>query len=121
MNSSIGWLCMLPNEHREDHVREAVYGRCRAERIEPPSTGRIDRFVCSAFHAFEERWCAAVLERVGPTTQNALDELLVTGPAEDGTGEQTESRRSVLNELEAGAGATGCGLGFPLQIEAAEP
>jgi hypothetical protein len=59
----------------------------------------------SAFHAFEERWCAAVLERLGPTTQNTLDELLVTGPADDGTGEPAESRRSVLNELKADAGA----------------
>jgi hypothetical protein len=84
---------------------KAVYERCRAQRIEPPSIGRIDRFVRSAFHAFEERWCAAVLERLGPTTQNALDELLVTGPADDGTGEPAESRRSVLNELKADAGA----------------
>ena len=35
----------------------------------------------------------------------ALDELLATGPADDGTGEPAESWRSVLNELKADAGA----------------
>jgi Domain of unknown function (DUF4158) len=41
----VAWLVthVLPNEHREDQVREAVFDRCRAQRIEPPSTGRIDR------------------------------------------------------------------------------
>jgi integrase/recombinase XerD len=48
---------VLPHDHSEEHVREAVFERCRVLRIEPPSGGRIDRLVRSAFHSFEERWC----------------------------------------------------------------
>jgi hypothetical protein len=45
----VAWLVahVPPNEHREDHVCEAVFERCRTQRIEPPSTGRIDRLVRS--------------------------------------------------------------------------
>src|SRR6266581_435913 len=107
-NELVTWLAdqVLPREHREEHVREALFGRCRALRIEPPSVGRVDRLIRSAFHSFEERWCASVLEQLGGATQRALDELLITDPADDGTEvEAAESRRSVLNELKADAGA----------------
>ena len=104
----IAWLIaeVLPHEHREDHIREAVFERCRSLRIEPPSTGRIDRLVRSAFHRFEAHWCASVFERLSAETQRALDDLLATGSADDETDAQTtESRRSILNELKADAGA----------------
>jgi hypothetical protein len=79
-NELVAWLVeqVLPQEPREDHVREALFERCRALHIEPPSSGRIDRLVRSAFHSFEERWCASVLERLDVATQRALDDLLVT-------------------------------------------
>ena len=104
----VTWLAerVLPQEPREDHVREALFERCRALRIEPPSVGRIDRLVRSAFHSFEERWCASVFEQLGTARQRALDDLLVTGSADDETdAEAAEGRRSVLNELKADAGA----------------
>src|SRR5258708_39618723 len=83
--SSFAWLVaqVLPREHREDHVREAVFDRCRALRVEPPSAGRVDRLIRSAFHTFEERWCASVFEQLTAATQLALDELLVTPSAND--------------------------------------
>jgi len=104
----VEWLAehVLPNEHREDQVREALFDRCRAQRIESPSTRRIDRLVRSAFHTFEERWCAAVLERLELATQEALDGLLETGSADDSQdADAAENRRSVLNDLKADAGA----------------
>jgi hypothetical protein len=102
---------VLPHDHREEHVREAVFERCRALRIEPPSSGRTDRLVRSAFHSFEERWCASVLERLDATTQRALDDLLMAGGADDDRdAEATETRRSGLNELKGDAGANvNCG------------
>ena len=97
---------MLPQEPREDHVGEALFARCRVLRIEPPSSGRIERLVRSAFHSFEERWCASVFERLDVATQRALDDLLLTGSDDDDTNaEATETRRSGLNELKADAGA----------------
>jgi TnpA family transposase len=107
-NELVTWLVqqVLPHDHREEHVGEAVFGRCRALRIEPPSIGRIDRLVRSALHSFEERWCASVLERLDAATQRALDDLLMTGSADDDRdAEATETRRSGLNELKADAGA----------------
>jgi len=74
---------VLPDEHREDHVREAVFDHCRALHIEPPSAGRVDRLTRPAFHIFEQRWCASVFEQLGAATQLVLDELLVTGSADD--------------------------------------
>jgi len=43
----VTWLAerVLPQEPREDHVREALFERCRALRIEPLSIGRIDRLI----------------------------------------------------------------------------
>ena len=107
-NALVAWLAqqVLPQEPREDHVREALFERCRALRIEPPSSGRVDRLVRSAFRGFEERWCAAVLERLDGATQRALDDLLMTGGADDDTNaEATETRRSGLNQLKDDAGA----------------
>lgn len=104
----IGWLVaeVLTHEHREDHVREAVFDRCRSLGIQPPSTGRIDWLVRSAFHRFEARWCASVFERLSAETQHALDDLLANGSAHDETEAETiESRRSVLSELKRDAGA----------------
>jgi len=104
----VTWLAerVLSQEPREDHVREALFERCRALRIEPPSAGRIDRLVRSAFHSFEERWCALVFEQLGTASQRALDDLLVTGSADNETdAEGADGRRSVLNELKADPGA----------------
>jgi hypothetical protein len=107
-NELVTWLAqqVLPQEPREDHIREALFERCRAPRVEPPSSGRIDRRVRSAFHSFEERWYASVFGRLDVGTQRALDDLLVGGGVDDETdAEATESRRSILNELKADAGA----------------
>jgi len=84
----VAWLAerVMPNEQRADHVREAVFERCRVLRLEPPSTGRIDRLGAVGLSYVRG---AAVLERLGVTSQHALDELLVTGRAEDGTDAET--------------------------------
>ena len=39
-------VCELERQH--DRVREQLLVRCRAERIEPPAAGRVDRIVRSA-------------------------------------------------------------------------
>jgi hypothetical protein len=47
-----------------------------------------------------------VFERLDVATQRALDDLLMTGGADDNADtEATESQRSALNELKADAGA----------------
>jgi hypothetical protein len=48
----IEWLAVhvCEVERRPELVRDELLVRCRAERIEPPSPGRIDRIVRSALH-----------------------------------------------------------------------
>ncbi|WP_369188708.1 DUF4158 domain-containing protein [Streptomyces sp. R08] len=45
-------------ELNRDRLAEAVV-RCRGDRMEPPTPGRIARLVGSAVTTFEERFCAA--------------------------------------------------------------
>jgi Domain of unknown function (DUF4158)/Tn3 transposase DDE domain len=50
--------------------------RCRALSIEPPAADRIDRIVRAAIHAHDERFCAGVLDRLGPAARDRLEALL---------------------------------------------
>jgi hypothetical protein len=54
-------------ERGAERVREELLARCREERIEPPTGGRIDRIVRSALHRGEEllfaRWQAGYPSR----------------------------------------------------------
>ncbi|MFE2595599.1 DUF4158 domain-containing protein [Streptomyces sp. NPDC059396] len=50
-------------ELSRDRLAEAVVARCRKDRLEPPTPGRIARLVGPAVNTFEERFCAAT---VGP-------------------------------------------------------
>jgi hypothetical protein len=46
------WLAehVAQHERRGDRVREELLARCKAERIEPPTAGQLDRIVASALH-----------------------------------------------------------------------
>jgi Domain of unknown function (DUF4158) len=106
----VAWLVeqVLPREQRDEPLREAVFARCRALRLEPPAPGRVDRLLRSAAHTFEERGCTAVLERLPPTTRQALEHLLTTAPQstdEPEAGADEPSHRSALHELKSGPGA----------------
>jgi hypothetical protein len=48
---------------RDEHLREALLVRCRAERIEPP--GRVERIIGSARAMFEQRFCERTTARLG--------------------------------------------------------
>lgn len=49
------WLAeeMCPTETNRDRLAAALRRRCRSERVEPPSTGQVERVVASG------PWCAA--------------------------------------------------------------
>jgi hypothetical protein len=51
-------------ERRPEFVRDELLVRCRAERIEPPVAGRIDRVVRSALHQAEQTLIARVAARL---------------------------------------------------------
>ncbi|MFD4096747.1 DUF4158 domain-containing protein [Streptomyces albidoflavus] len=63
-------------ELNRDRLAEAVVARCRKDRLEPPTPGRIARLVGSAVSTFEERFCAATVGRLSAATRSRLDDLI---------------------------------------------
>lgn len=92
-------------EFARERLVGAVVARCRAERMEPPTPGQVDRLVSSAVRSFDERFCAAAVGRLSATTIGLLEKLL----AEPGTeGEGTlGGGRAFFNELKQDPGAPG--------------
>ncbi|MGH9021706.1 MAG: DUF4158 domain-containing protein, partial [Acidimicrobiia bacterium] len=65
------WLAeqVCPVELSEDRLREALVARCRAERMEPPASSRLDRVVGTARAGFDQRFTTEVASRLtGPVT-----------------------------------------------------
>lgn len=95
------WLAeeVCPVELSRDRLREAVFVRCRQQRIEPP--WRIDRIVGAAVTTFEQRFCAEILARLSPETSERLQEL-IAGDA-DGV-VRVGGGRGLLSELKADPG-----------------
>ena len=73
----ITWLAdeVCPVEWNDERVREALWARCRIERIEPP--GRVDRMIGAARAAFEEQFCARTVARLSTASVARLERLLV--------------------------------------------
>ncbi|WP_431031029.1 DUF4158 domain-containing protein [Plantibacter sp. RU18] len=73
------WLAerVCPSETRETVLREALLGRVRAERIEPPA--RVKRILGAARALFESSFCARVWERLGAGTRDRLEALIADG------------------------------------------
>src|SRR6266851_4732666 len=67
---------LAPEDHRMEHLRDAVLERCRQLRVEPPSPGRVERLIRSGLHAFETQFFAETLQRLPPSTRSHLDRLL---------------------------------------------
>ena len=98
---------VLSSTHRLDHVREALYQRCRALRLEPPTPDRVERLIRAALHQFETQLGERVLHRLSPSTRTKLDALLIThAPTADEphTSGPPESGQAVLQELRADPG-----------------
>lgn len=55
---------MREAERRPELVRDELPGRRRAERIEPPAAGQIDRIVRSALHQAEQTLTARIVARL---------------------------------------------------------
>jgi hypothetical protein len=65
----------LPTTRRPDHLKEAVIHRCRALRIEPPTSERLDRLLRSAVHREDTRVGTERLHRLSATTQGQLERI----------------------------------------------
>lgn len=70
------WLAdeVCPVELNAERMREALWARCRHDRIEPP--GRVDRIIGAAQATFEEQFCARTVARLSPVSVARLETLL---------------------------------------------
>lgn len=56
------WLLeVAPYEYGAERLKEAAYTRLRSLKIEPPTTGRVDRLVRSTLRSYDERFCKTTL------------------------------------------------------------
>jgi hypothetical protein len=79
-------VCEVERQH--DRVREQLLVRCRADRIEPPTTGRVDRIVRSALRQAEVAVTCRIAGRLPASTVARL-EALVSGAG--GAGDDVDS------------------------------
>jgi TnpA family transposase len=78
-------------ERGAERVRDELLARCREERIEPPTGGRIDRIVRSALHRGEELLFARVASRLSELVRVRLFALVAAGTDDvDDSGETSE-------------------------------
>jgi len=73
-----GWLAteVCPVEQRPNQLRDALVARCRAERIEPPTAGRLERVATSALATFEQAFCEQTVGRLSEGTKMLLNGLV---------------------------------------------
>jgi hypothetical protein len=108
------WLAeqVCPSELDVERQRQALLAKCRAERIEPPGRGSIDRIIGAANRAADQQFCAAVVERLPALAIGRLEEFLgepdaaeAETAAEDADAE--EERAGFFAELKADPGPLG--------------
>ncbi len=97
------WLSqsVVPRASRVSAVMEAALGWLRQQRLEPPSAGRLQRFVDSAERQYDMRLCQTTHDHLSETHREQLDALLdSTVSPEDAADERDgDSRRSALQDL----------------------
>ncbi len=105
------WLVehVLRRDQQPEHLRAAVYERCRALHIEPPTEGRVDRLIASAARTHEDRFCRSVLDRLQAESLERMDALLDTEDSESVLrgGGVSDRAHSFLHELKADPGRIG--------------
>ncbi|MGH3821654.1 MAG: DUF4158 domain-containing protein [Pseudonocardiaceae bacterium] len=91
-------------ERAAERVREELLARCRAERVEPPTGGRIDRIVRSALHRGEELLVARVVARLPVAVRARLVVLVAADSDDDGDGREGGDGPAVLASIRSDPG-----------------
>ena len=80
-----GWLIqeVIPQEHRQDRLTEAMHQWCRGLRIEPPADEHGQRILNSALQGHEITFTQGVYGKLDRKALDRLDDLLKTQPSED--------------------------------------
>ena len=99
-----GWLAahIAQDERRVEHVRAMLLGRCKDERIEPPTPERAGRIVDSAIRQADSILIATVVARLN-TGHIARIETLLNASAETDPETDPDERRVERDEDELSA------------------
>jgi hypothetical protein len=100
---------ILQRERNHEHLKVAVYQRCRELKIEPPTPERIERLVRSAIRSHDEVFIGETHTLLSPEQQTSLDALLHSPPIElvnqsSPHAAVPESQRTVWQTLKADPG-----------------
>jgi len=83
-------------ERSPERVREELLARCRLDRVEPPTGGRLDRIVRSALRLGEETLTGRVSARLKPAAREAILALIGPGTPETVDGDDEDGGESSL-------------------------
>jgi len=74
----ITWLCAhaVTREERFEVLKEAALEHLRAQRVEPPSFAKLERYIASAQRTFETHMCETVARRLPTEQRSRLDAVL---------------------------------------------
>jgi TnpA family transposase len=74
------WLVteVLPQEHKDEQLREQAYAWFRRMHLEAPTPDRLTRLIRSAAHTFEQQLYDTTLARLPEASQAALEALILT-------------------------------------------
>jgi TnpA family transposase len=99
------WLAadICSKEMSRDRLRAALLARCRQEKIEPPTPGRIERLLGSAESMFERQFAERTLHRLPPVSVTSLERLVAVDDPDDAAG-SVGGRRAFLHELKEDLG-----------------
>ncbi|MCA1678691.1 MAG: DUF4158 domain-containing protein, partial [Actinobacteria bacterium] len=92
-------------ERRPERVRVELLARCRSERIEPPTAGRIDRVVRSALRTGEDALITRVSGRLSADAKLRIGVLVAVDDDVDSTDPDVDQReRAVLAQIKEAPG-----------------
>ncbi|MGF1470117.1 MAG: Tn3 family transposase [Rubrobacteraceae bacterium] len=91
------WLLeeVAPREYDAERLMEAAYARLRILKVEPPTSGRVERVVRSALRSYDERFCETTLGRL---SDNAVAEMDALPSGTDAAEDEASSGLAELNE-----------------------
>ena len=98
LNSQVG-----AHDRHPERLKLALLEEYRARKIEPPSPDRLERIVRSAAHAYDDRLCETVSQRLSRETHAKLKTLLL--PSRVAPEPEARFVPALLQELRADAGS----------------
>ncbi len=104
----VDWLIsdVLCCESDPEHLLQIVKGRFRELRIEPPTSGRIERLIRSARNTYETNFFQKTYSQLSPSCCAAIDALLVTSSTTEPTAAPSDNpfQASLFSHLNSSPG-----------------